>query len=45
MTDDERISTVVRVIDDYMRSPSLRHIRHPDQLRKVAEEIVKRLAR
>ena len=45
MTDDERIWTVVRVIDEYVRSPSLRHIRHPDQLRKVAAEIVKHLDR
>ena len=45
MTDDARIWTVVRIIAKYVQSPSLRHVRHHDQLRKVAAEIIKELDR
>jgi hypothetical protein len=37
---DQRTSTVHRILSDYVRSPSLRHIRDPRSLAKLCEEIV-----
>ncbi|WP_244480265.1 hypothetical protein [Rhizobium sp. Root1220] len=43
--EDDRARTVKHILDDYMQSPSLRHLRDPTSLLKVAEAIVKRLDR
>ncbi|MCS4091857.1 hypothetical protein [Rhizobium sp. BK176] len=43
--EDDRARTVKHILDDYMQSPSLRHLRDPNSLLKVAEAIVKRLDR
>lgn len=45
MTEDERISEVRKVLADYVRSPSLRHIRDPYSLNALANEIVRRIDR
>jgi hypothetical protein len=45
MTDDERIWAVRDLLTDYVESPSLRHIRDPQSLTKLAQRIVKRLDR
>ena len=37
---NERHHAVRRLIYDYVQSPSLRHIRHPNSLTKIAQEIV-----
>lgn len=43
MREDERIWTVQELLFDYVRSPSLRHIRDPHSLSRLAREIVKRI--
>jgi hypothetical protein len=43
--EDDRIYGVQRLLADYVRSPSLRHIRDPLYLRKLAREIVKTVDR
>ena len=45
MTDDERVWTVKRLLFDYVRSPSLRHIRDPHSVSKLAQEIVRQIDR
>lgn len=40
---DQRTSTVQHLLSDYVRSPSLRHIREPRSLAKLALEIVTKL--
>ena len=40
MFENERDHAVRRLIYDYVQSPSLRHLRHPNSLTKVAQEIV-----
>jgi hypothetical protein len=45
MTSDDRISAVQGILNDYVRSPSLRHLRDPHSLLRVATDIVKRLDR
>ncbi|MEZ0003187.1 hypothetical protein [Sinorhizobium fredii] len=45
MKDDERIWTVNRILSDYVKSPSLRHIRDSHSLMKLAQAIVKQLDR
>lgn len=43
MRDDERIWAVKELLFDYVKSPSLRHIRDPHPLSRLAQEIVKRI--
>lgn len=43
--EDDRKYTVQRLLTDYVRSPSLRHIRDPYSLRKLAAKIVKTIDR
>ena len=43
--DNERYYAVVSMLAEYVRSPSLRHIRDPHSLQKVAKEIVKAIDR
>ncbi len=45
MTDDERVWTVKRLLFDYVKSPSLRHIRDPHSISKLAQEIVRQIDR
>ncbi|WP_349434290.1 hypothetical protein [Pararhizobium sp. A13] len=45
MTNDDRIWAVKGILDDYVKSPSLRHLRDPHSLINVAKVIVKRLDR
>jgi len=45
MIDDERTWAVKRMLFDYVKSPSLKHIRDPYSITKLAQEIVKRLDR
>ena len=45
MTDDDRINVVQRLIAEHAKSPSLRHIRDPYALNKLAGAIVKKLDR
>jgi hypothetical protein len=45
MVSDDRVSAVKAILSDYLRSPSLRHLRDPYSLVRVATEIVKRLDR
>lgn len=45
MRDDERVLEVRRLLFDYVKSPSLRHIRDPHSITKLAQEIVRRLDR
>ena len=45
MQDDQRIWAIKDVLTDYVRSPSLRHIRDPHSLNKLAREIVRRMDR
>lgn len=45
MTNDDRIWAVKGILDDFMKSPSLRHLRDPHSLMNVAKVIVKRLDR
>ncbi|MGE5609616.1 MAG: hypothetical protein ACM359_10210 [Bacillota bacterium] len=43
MREDERVWTVKQIINDYVQSPSLTHLRDPHSLLRVAQEIVRRL--
>lgn len=43
MREDERIWAVKELVFDYMKSPSLRHIRDPHSLVRLAQEIVRRI--
>jgi hypothetical protein len=43
MRDDERILDVRRLLFDYVKSPSLHHIRDPHSITKLAQEIVRRI--
>jgi hypothetical protein len=45
MREDERIWTVKELLFDYVKSPSLRHIRDPHSVIKLAQEIVRRIDR
>lgn len=45
MIDDERTWAVKRILFEYVKSPSLKHIRDPYSITKLAQEIVKRLDR
>jgi len=45
MREDERIWAVKELLFDYVKSPSLRHIRDPHSLIKLAQEIVRRIDR
>ncbi|MEY9583329.1 hypothetical protein [Sinorhizobium fredii] len=45
MIDDDRVWAVQAILSDYVKSPSLRHLRDPHSLMKVAKDIVKRLDR
>jgi hypothetical protein len=41
MLHDDRTWNVIRILNDYLKSPSLRHLRDDHSVRKVALEIVK----
>jgi hypothetical protein len=43
--DDDRVDAVKRLLFDYVKSPSLRHIKDPYMLFKLAQDIVKKLDR
>ena len=43
MREDERLWAVKRLLFDFVRSPSLRHIRDPNSVVKLAQEIVREL--
>lgn len=43
MPDDERLRLVKELLFDYVKSPSLRHIRDPHALVKLAREIVRQI--
>ncbi|MEZ0000953.1 hypothetical protein [Sinorhizobium fredii] len=43
MINDDRIWAIQAILSDYVKSPSLRHLRDPHSLMKVAKDIVKRL--
>lgn len=45
MSEDERIWAVKRLLFDYVKSPSLRHIRDPHSIARLADDIVKRIDR
>lgn len=45
MIDDDRVWAVQAILSDYVKSPSLRHLRDTHSLTKVAKDIVKRLDR
>lgn len=45
MVSDDRISAVRAILSEFVRSPSLRHIRDPHSLLRVATDIVKQLDR
>ncbi len=45
MKEDERIWAVKDALFDYVKSPSLRHIRDPHSIIKLAQEIVRRIDR
>ncbi len=45
MSEDERVWAVKEVLFDYVRSPSLRHIRDPYSVTRLALEIVQRIDR
>jgi hypothetical protein len=45
MKEDERVSEVRQLLFDYVKSPSLRHIRDPHSVIKLAQEIVRRIDR
>ncbi len=45
MKEDERIWVVKEILFDYVKSPSLRHIRDPHSVVKLAQEIVRRIDR
>ncbi|HEX2839972.1 hypothetical protein [Hyphomicrobium sp.] len=43
MRDDERIWAVRKLLDEYVRSPSLRHVRDPESIARLSRDIVNRL--
>jgi len=45
MTEDERIWAVKELLFGYVKSPSLRHIRDPHSVTKLAQEIVRQIDR
>jgi hypothetical protein len=45
MSEDDRVWAVRDLLTDYVESPSLRHIRDPQSLTKLAQRIVKRIDR
>jgi hypothetical protein len=45
MTEDEHIWDVKRLLFDYVKSPSLRHIRDPHSITRLAQEIVRQIDR
>jgi hypothetical protein len=45
MIEDERVSHVKELLFDYVKSPSLKHIRDPYSIIKLAQNIVRRLDR
>ena len=45
MMNDDRISAVKAILSEYVRSPSIRHLRDPHSLLRVATDIVQRLDR
>lgn len=45
MTDHERVYAVSQLIADYVRSPSLRHLRDPHSIWRLSTDIVNRLDR
>jgi hypothetical protein len=45
MSDDERVWDVKTLLFDYVKSPSLRHIRDPYSISRLAQDIVKRIDR
>lgn len=42
MIDDERTWAVKRILFEYIKSPSLKHVRDPYSITKLAQEIAKR---
>jgi hypothetical protein len=45
MREDERVWSVKELLFDYVKSPSLRHIRDPHSVTRLAQEIVRRIDR
>lgn len=45
MREDERVWLVKDLLFEYVKSPSLRHIRDPHSVIRLAQEIVRRLDR
>jgi hypothetical protein len=45
MADDERVWAVKKLLFEYVKSPSLRHIRDPYSVSRLAQEILKRIDR
>ncbi len=45
MADQERVHAVSQLVAEYVRSPSLRHLRDPHSIWKLATDIVNRLDR
>ena len=45
MADSERVNAVTSLLFDYAKSPSLRHIRDPYQILKLAQQIVQAIDR
>lgn len=45
MIDDDRTWAVKRILFDYVKSPSLKHMRDPHSIAKLAQEIVRRIDR
>lgn len=43
MREDERVWAVRELLFDYVKSPSLRHVRDPHSLMRLAQEIVRRI--
>ena len=43
MSDDPRIWTIIDLVKEHSGSPSLRHIRDPEQIRKLAVKILRKL--
>ena len=45
MVNDDRVTAVQAILSEYVRSPSLRHLRDPHSLLRVATDIVRQLDR
>ena len=43
MADDERLWAIKKLLSDYVKSASLRHVRDPHSVTRLAQEIVRRL--